>query len=184
MRAIILGFIGMLFSCSQPSLPKPAGFLALEYPKAQYQFFQSDCSFQFQFNRLSAIHFTKGCDLEIQYPFMKATIFLTHLPVKNNLGRLYEDVQKKLDEQSLGTTRVHQSAFEDAERNLVGSLFTIEADAASNVQFFVTDKQNNFVSGSIYIETKPNYDSLLPTLEYLKKDIRKLVQTFEWKEML
>lgn len=181
MRAVLAVFIGVLFSCSQPVMPKPEGFLALEYPKAQYQNFDSDCSFQFQVNRLSAIHFKKACDLEIQYPQMKATIFLTHLPVKNNLDRLYEDVQKKLNEQSLGATRIQQSEFEDAERNLKGSLFTIEANVASNLQFFVTDTQNNFVSGSVYLKTQPNYDSLLPALEYLKNDIRKLIQTFQWK---
>lgn len=184
MRAVVTVFVGVLFSCSQPVMPKPQGFLALEYPKAQYQNFESQCSFQFQVNRLSTIHFAQGCDLEIQYPHMKATIFLTHLPVKNNLDRLYKDVQKKLDEYSLGATKIQQSAFEDAERNLMGSLFTIEANVASNLQFFVTDQQSNFVSGSIYLKTKPNYDSLLPALEYLKKDIRKLVQTFEWKKTL
>lgn len=181
MRIFVFVFILIFCSCSQPSMPKPIGFLSLEYPKAQYKQLKSECGFHFQINRFSSVQFTEECNLEIHYPQMNATLFLTYLPVKDNLGRLYDDVQKKLDEQSIGSTRVQQSAFEDVDRNVLGSLFTIEADVASNLQFFVTDTHKNFVSGSVYIKTKPNYDSLLPALEYLKKDVRRLVQTFQWK---
>lgn len=178
---VLIAIALLLFSCSEPTLPKPKGFLALEYPNSEYKSYQSDCNVHFEINRISEVYSTNGCDFEIQYPSMKATLFVTHISVQNNLESLYQDVQKKLDEQSMGSTRILQSTFEDIDRNVLGSLFTIEADVASNLQFFVTDTQNNFVSGSVYLKTQPNYDSLLPTLEYLKNDIRKLIQTFEWK---
>ena len=182
MRALLL-LVCVFFSCSESSLPKPKGFLALKYPIAQYNSFQTDCDFHFLVNRSAQIEFSDACNVEIYYPEMKATFFITHFDVNNNLNTLLEDVQKKLEEQSLGSTRIQQSAFEDPNRRVFGSMFTVEADVASNLQFFVTDQQRNFISGSLYIKARPNYDSIIPTIEYLKKDVKKLIQTFEWKEV-
>ena len=39
---------------------------------------------------------------------------------------------------------------------------------------------NNFITGSLYFETKPNYDSLYPYINYIRNDIRKMVDSFEW----
>ena len=36
--------------------------------------------------------------------------------------------------------------------------------------------------GALYFNTKPNYDSLLPAVAHIKKDILRLMETLQWKD--
>jgi gliding motility-associated lipoprotein GldD len=49
------------------------------------------------------------------------------------------------------------------------------------VQFYVTDSINHFLSGALYFSSQPNYDSILPAIDYLRSDVRKLLETLRWK---
>ena len=51
---------------------------------------------------------------------------------------------------------------------------------ASPYQFFLTDNINNIISGFVYFNIKPNYDSILPAINYIEKDIIKLIESFNW----
>ncbi|MGO1585817.1 MAG: gliding motility lipoprotein GldD, partial [Mesonia sp.] len=55
-------------------------------------------------------------------------------------------------------------------------------NAASQAQFYVTDSVNHFITGSIYFRSKPNYDSIVPAANYLKNDIKHLMESLTWKE--
>jgi hypothetical protein len=37
--------------------------------------------------------------------------------------------------------------------------------------------------GIVELDATPNYDSLKPTLEYIKKDLDKITQSFQWKNL-
>ncbi|MBU86718.1 MAG: gliding motility lipoprotein GldD, partial [Flavobacteriaceae bacterium] len=38
----------------------------------------------------------------------------------------------------------------------------------------------NFLVGSLYFRTKPNFDSLMPSIYYIENDIKKIVETLRW----
>ncbi|MEO0628777.1 MAG: hypothetical protein AAFY91_17410, partial [Bacteroidota bacterium] len=59
--------------------------------------------------------------------------------------------------------------------------FDIEGEAASPFQFFVTDSTNHFVRGALYFNTQARPDSLAPVVAYVKEDIYKMLETFEWQ---
>jgi gliding motility-associated lipoprotein GldD len=60
-------------------------------------------------------------------------------------------------------------------------MYEITGNAASHLQFHVTDSTKNFIKGALYFYAKPNYDSILPAVNYIKEDILHLVETLEWK---
>ena len=60
--------------------------------------------------------------------------------------------------------------------------FKVVGNAASQLQFFLTDSIHHFMIGSLYFYSRPNYDSLLPALDYIEKDVIHLMETLEWKE--
>ena len=60
-------------------------------------------------------------------------------------------------------------------------MFNVVGNAESQIQFFLTDSSYNFLIGSLYFYVKPNYDSLLPAVKYIERDIIKLVETLEWE---
>jgi hypothetical protein len=49
------------------------------------------------------------------------------------------------------------------------------------MQFTITDSTKNFLRGALYFNTKVQNDSLRPAIEYMKKDILHLINTFDWK---
>ena len=57
----------------------------------------------------------------------------------------------------------------------------INGNAASQSHFYATDSVNHFITGSLYFEAKPNFDSIYPAAVYLREDIRRIMETIEWK---
>nr|MBP7389581.1 hypothetical protein [Chitinophagales bacterium] len=60
-------------------------------------------------------------------------------------------------------------------------LYDVGGDAASNVQFFLSDSTHHFIRGALYFNTTPNTDSMAPIVAFVKEDLKQLLRTFEWK---
>ena len=64
---------------------------------------------------------------------------------------------------------------------MYGALSEVTGNAASPLQFHLTDSTNHFITGALYFKVQPNYDSILPAVKYVEKDIKHLMETLEWK---
>ena len=83
----ILLIISIQISCNENNLPKPKGFLNLEYPIPEYIEKLNSCGFKFEINKRALLeNQSKECWNKIIYPKMKATIYLSYFKVKNNKG--------------------------------------------------------------------------------------------------
>jgi gliding motility-associated lipoprotein GldD len=67
------------------------------------------------------------------------------------------------------------------EEKVFGLIERVKGSAASPLQFFVTDSTKNFLRGSLYFYALPQPDSIAPALEFLSKDIDRMITTFTWK---
>jgi len=47
--------------------------------------------------------------------------------------------------------------------------------------FYITDSLNHFFTGELLFQVRPNYDSLQPSILFIEEDIKKLIESFEWK---
>jgi gliding motility-associated lipoprotein GldD len=74
-----------------------------------------------------------------------------------------------------------RTMIEDQQNRLDGIIYDIEGEAASQVQFFVTDSTNHFFRGSLYFNVKPNPDSIAPVLSFIREDINHMVRSVRWK---
>ncbi len=188
MKRIVLPILGLfLLGCGDDALPKPKGYLRLEYPEANYEKASIPLPFSFEKNKLAApinsIKSTIGAKgVDVKYPSLKATIYLTYKEVENdNLNSLLRDAQNLTQKHTIKADEISSNLFENKEENVYGMLYEIGGDAASQSQFYVTDSISHFVSGSLYFYAKPNYDSIYPASEYLKKDIKRIMETIRWK---
>ena len=170
-----------LFSCGDDAIPKPKGHLALEYPNPIYKKFDPNCAYQFDVNQVGEIK-TANCSFEINYPKMKATIYLTHKSVNNDLNNLLRDAQKLTYEHVIKADDIIEQPFVNGEKKVYGMFYQVGGNAATNAQFYVTDSVKNFVTGSVYFYAKPNYDSILPAAKYIQDDMRRIMETLEWKK--
>ncbi len=184
---VLLSFI--IVSCGDDPLPKPKAYLRLEYPEAKYTRVESDLPFTFDKNFLANDKLTikktgsnESYGLDIEYPRLKGTIYLTYKKVdKDNLTTYLRDAQNFTQKHTQKADEIVEQVYENAERKVYGMFYEVGGNAASQSQFYVTDSVNHFLTGSLYFYAKPNYDSILPAADYLKKDIQHIMETVEWK---
>lgn len=176
-------FTTLFHYCGNDSLPLPFGHLRLEYPKHSYQSFTSDCPFSFEFSQYAKIIPRKeNCWLNIYYPKMKAVVHITYYPVKHNLIALMEQSQKMVYEHTIKADGITTKSFEFPEKRVFGNLYTLTGESATNLQFYATDSVKHFVSSHIYFRATPNPDSLAPAVDYIKKDIIHMIESWNWKK--
>lgn len=176
---ILLGLA--LASCKDDVLPKPPAQLRLEYGSASYERFDKDCPFSFDMNRAAVLKEKNGCNLTIDYPKMKATIYLSYKPVNGNIKLLLRDAQKLTYEHVIKADNIIEQPFLKPGRKVYGMFYEVNGNAATNSQFYVTDSIHHFIDGSVYFYAKPNFDSVMPAVDYVKKDMKRIMESLEWK---
>ena len=112
---------------------------------------------------------------------MKATIYLTHKPVNNDIDKLLRDAQTLTYNHVVKADDIVEQPFINNKKKVYGMFYEVGGNAATNAQFYVTDSTKNFIVGSVYFYAKPNFDSILPAANYLKEDMRRILETLEWK---
>ncbi len=177
----ILSVLLFLNSCGQDVTVKPKAMLHLQYPEPVYIPIDIGCPFSFEINRLAKVEKKQNCWVNLEYPAMKATLHITYREVKNNLDSLLFDAQKLTYDHTIKASVIDDLAYEDSINKVYGMYYEIGGNAATPSQFFVTDTLNHFITGSIYFNTKPNFDSILPAISYLRKDVRHIMESIKWK---
>lgn len=190
-KNLLLLIVVFCFSCGEDYVPKPKAELRLEYPNAQYVDDNLELPFAFEKNLLATKVVskqlkapTKSYGVNLEYPALKGTIFLTYKAIekdKENLKDFLRDAQKFTLEHTKKADEIPAYPFENKERKVYGMLSEVKGNVASPAQFYVTDSVNHFLTGSLYFFAKPNYDSILPAANYLQKDIKRIMETVTWK---
>ena len=170
-----------LLACQGPILPKPKALLRLEYPDAR-QIPMETGHFSITRNVLSKIRNQDDNSFTLDYPTMRASVFITYKKVGDDLDKLLADAQKLSYEHVVKADGIYEEQVENREHRVYGMYYEVQGNAASQSQFYLTDSTGHFVTGSLYFYAKPNYDSILPAAAYLQNDIRKLIESWRWKE--
>ncbi len=181
-KIVVLTFLCLGFiSCKKDVVPKPTAYLSLEYPEAKYENFENKCPFTFEINNEVVIKEKTPCSFEINYPKMKATLYLNYKPVQRNIKLLLRDAQKLTYEHVIKADDIVEQPFLNKDKKVFGMFYSVSGNAATNAQFYVTDSIKNFIDCSVYFYAKPNFDSIMPATDYLKKDMRKIMESLKWK---
>ena len=183
-NAFYILFILVLVSCGKDPLPKPSGELRLEYPTAAYQKWSSDCNYSFEYSKFSKLidAENKPCWFYLTYPKMKAKVILTYFPINNDFRAQVTEAEKMVYKHTIRASSIDAKFFEYPEKKVYGMFYELKGQTASNIQFFVTDSTRHFVTGNLNFNTRPMPDSLAPSIDYVKKDLMHLIDTFEWKK--
>lgn len=180
MYILLVGVLTLVECKEEEALPKPNAMLRLEYIKPPKE--NADTKhFTFDYNSLAQLKVKKGSAVTLRYPDMNAAIFMSYRKINNDLNNLIIDAKKLSYEHAAKADGIRPRAYEDAANNVYGTFFEVSGNAASQAQFYVTDSLNHFVTGSLYFETKPNYDSIYPAAVYLQNDMGRIMETLRWK---
>tara|TARA_X000001036_G_scaffold63149_1_gene53677 strand:- start:285 stop:842 length:558 start_codon:yes stop_codon:yes gene_type:complete len=171
----------LIISCvGKPIKPKPKSMLNLKYPLPTYIVRKSKCQYSLKINRYSNFISSDECRDKITYPNLKGTIYLTYKRINNNFDSLLSDAYSMPLKHVRKAVGIPEKVFINRRNKTYGSIFKIVGNAASQVQFFLTDSLNHFIFGALYFYKRPNYDSIMPAVNYIGDDISKLMESIKW----
>jgi gliding motility-associated lipoprotein GldD len=177
-------FLGI--SCQRTYTPKPRGFLRIEFPDKEYTRFDSSCPYSFDHPVYSQVlpdtdYNSEPCWINIEFPSFNGKIHISYKKVDGNIYRYMEDSRSLAYKHTIKADAIKETVYTDPEAEVYGILYDIKGDAASSLQFYLTDSNKHFLRGSLYFNVLPNKDSLAPVIDYFRKDIIQLIESFEWK---
>ena len=74
---------------------------------------------------------------------------------------------------------ISEQVFVNEENNIFGMLYDYQGVTATSSQFYLTDSLNHFFRGSFYFNTQIN-DSITPVNNFIKEDIKVLIESLRW----
>lgn len=113
---------------------------------------------------------------------LQATIYCTYLSIDSaNLYKTLEDSYHLAYSHVSVAEGINQVQLKNNDRKTYASIYEIEGQVATPIQFFVTDSVRHFLRGSLYYNHAVKMDSVAPMTELLRQDIIKLIETLNWK---
>ena len=176
-------------ACNRVSTPKPYGYYRITVPDTSYTSFASDHSpfadypYSFALSRNAVVQprADEPYWINLYYPALDATIHCSYKPVRHNLRELTNDALEFVYRNASFANSIPEREYAHPEAKVYGVLFDLEGNTASSCQFFITDSTKHFFRASVYCNCPPNADSLAPVYNYLRTDVIKMVETFEWE---
>ena len=167
--------------------PKPRAYFRIDFPEKKYVLYDSACPFTFEIPVYSQMETDKDgrsepCWLNLNFPEFQGTMHLTYKPVNNNIQSYLEDTYEFLTKHHIKASGIDEQLVAKDSDKVYGLIYQIKGNAASSVQFFLTDSVHHFIRGALYFNVAPNIDSIAPVIEFIQKDIQQMVTTFKWKD--
>ena len=185
---LVILYISILTSCMESYTPKPTGFIRIEPPAARYLLFdEAGLPYKFNISQYSTIELpptdSTAYWINIDYSGFDAKIYCSYSRITPiTLSEHMEDGVKLAERVARNASAITEKSYENKENNVYATLFLIEGNSASPVQFMLTDSASHFFRGTLYYKYKVNTDSIAPVTNYIINDITEIIQTFHWKK--
>ncbi len=182
----LFGLVIAFSACHHDYIPKPRGYFRISFPEKSYHELQLDRPYSFEIADYSkAVEDSSLFEgqkwLNIVTPKNNADLHITYLPLKGDLSRHIEDSRKLAYDHSIKAESIDERLFINPREKVYGTIYYIDGNAASPLQFYLTDSTRHFLRGALYIREIPNIDSIRPVIDFLKPDIIHLIETTRWK---
>jgi gliding motility-associated lipoprotein GldD len=181
-------------ACDDPILvPKPRAYPKVVYPEHSYRAFdESYCRFTFQYPTYAKVEQSQAyfdekpknpCWFNLTFPDFNGQIHCSYYPIasQKDFEKLRNDAFELAGKHNIRADFIAEEPVKLKDGITSGFVFNIEGAVASPCQFFLTDEKRHFLRGALYFNAQSRPDSLAPILEFVRKDMMELVNTFEWK---
>ncbi len=184
----LLGLLALAGSCSKSYQPKPKGYNRFNLPEPTYRLLPDTFPYRFEYSSHTKLvrdisPFSERFWIQIQYPEIKANIHVTYKRINNS-----EQLLKEFLNDAYTLTAKHQikayaidETYTRTPSGKTAVIAELDGEVPSQFQFTMTDSTRNFLRGALYFDTKVQNDSLQPAIDYVKKDIMRMINTLEWR---
>lgn len=180
---ILILLVLTLTCCHKGNTPKPYGYARLDIPDTAYAPVRQHLPYSFDLSKNAYI--TPRPDepnwIDIVYPGINAKIHCSYQPIHNNLLYLSDEAQHFVYNHSSMASAISEQGFVNETQRVYGVLYELSGNTASPYQFYLTDSTRHFMRAAVYFNCIPNRDSLAPAISYLRTDIERMIESFEWK---
>lgn len=185
--ALFFSVILLVSGCKEGSTPKPRGYFRIEFPEKEYTQLPAGWPYLFEIPAYSVALPDTSPQAEpnwinIHIPQNKAEIHLSYKPVNNNLFVFTEESRELTYKHTQKASAIEERIFMNPADKVYGTIYLISGNAASPIQFYLTDSIRHFLRGALYIRDVPNIDSLRPVIDFLIPDVIHLIETTHWED--
>ena len=182
-------FLTLIASCKSSTdyVPKPRGYFKIDFPKKHYISFTNITPYSFDYPNYAKMYLDstergRPTWYNLTYPQFNARIHLSYYPINSeaDFNELIEDSRKLAFKHTVKATGIDEGTINIPENKVYGIYYTIAGNTASSTQFLLTDSTKNFLRGALYFNEKPQADSIQPVVDFIKKDIDRLIKTLRW----
>ena len=167
--------------------PKPKGYFRIDLPAKAFRIYDQDCPFTFEFPCYARIvkdneRLAEPCWLNYEFPRFGAILHLSYKELDKNGPDAYIKYCWELAQKHIAkASGMNNTEINNKKERVFGLVFNIEGNAASPLQFYLTDSIRHFLRGSLYFNAVPNKDSIGPVYEFIHTDIERMIKTLRWK---
>jgi gliding motility-associated lipoprotein GldD len=191
-KLLIYIVVVLFFGCNEKYTPKPRGFFRIGFPEKDYNALANKFPYSFEVPEYSNVEpDIRNPDepwwINLEFPQNKAEVHVSYYNLQENnnsrglLAELMEETRALAYKHSVKANAIEEQVYINAETNVYGTLYRIRGNAASPMQFFLTDSTQHFLRGALYIRATPDIDSLRPVVEFLERDVIHLIETTRWE---
>ena len=175
-----------ILACEENRVPRPVGYFRIDLPTKEYKRVDSiPFPFSFDLPQYARVNLTRTKDNEhfmnLDFIQFNARIHISYIPLDSNLETMLEDSRSLAYKHTVKAQDIKERLYVNDDKNVYGTYYQIDGNAASGSQFYLTDSSHHFVRGALYFHVEPNFDSIAPVQEFIKKDIEHLIESFQWK---
>jgi gliding motility-associated lipoprotein GldD len=184
--------LAALVGCNSGHTPKPRGFFRIEFPEKEYKSSNLNTPYNFSVPVYASVtpdpeNPEKKDWINLTIPRNNAEVHISYYNLNENngqnrlfLNKLMEETRTLAYKHSVKANSIKEQLFINPDDNVYGTVYKIEGNAASPVQFFLTDSVSHFIRGALYIRATPDIDSLKPVIDFLEDDVIRLIETTTW----
>jgi gliding motility-associated lipoprotein GldD len=185
----------LIIACTPDKLasPKPRQYPRVEFPeKSSQKFSERYCDMTFDFPGYAHIEQEKNffedspespCWFDIVMPSLNGRIHCSYYKIKGkeSLENLIQDAFSLVGKHNIKANYRSEIRIKKAG-NINGIWFEIDGPVATPFQFYVTDSTDHFFRASLYFNNTVAPDSMAPIYQFVKEDMLKMVNTFQWTD--
>ncbi|MCY1722528.1 gliding motility lipoprotein GldD [Prolixibacteraceae bacterium Z1-6] len=188
----IIFILFFIVGCKESYTPKPRGFFRIDFPEKSYVNIASKYPYSFEIPSYSRVEKDKRNPdhqnwINVTIPANKVEVHISYYdltdPKKSSrelLIEFMEETRRLAYKHSIKADAIEEQIFMNPAKHVYGTIYKIEGNAASPMQFFLTDSTKHFLRGAFYIREVPDIDSLRPVINFIEPDIIRMIETTSW----
>lgn len=184
-KVLIILCVTICSSCGERYIPKPRGYYRIAIPDTAYsRFAPTGYPYSFALSGNATVQTRQAAGehywIDIVYPAFDARIHCSYKPIEGNLRALSDDAQRFVYKHAGMASAIPEQGYQNERERIWGVLYELQGNTASPFQFYMTDSTHHFFRGAVYFNCAPQQDSLAPVIDYIEKDVRRLMESFVW----